>query len=132
MTNKYIIGLNGDAFRYLLVGAVVFLIYFVLLFLLIDVMRVYYPIGVSVSYVLAVSVQLTLNKVFTFDGGVGSTKSQLIKYLCLLVINYLATISVVAFVVERMFFSAYTGAAIGVVTTILIGYFASKFWIFRK
>jgi putative flippase GtrA len=126
------LGVNADVIKYLLVGMSVFIFYSSLLYLSIDLMQIYYPIGFSISYLLAITAHFTLNKKFTFDGvGFGSVKAQFTKYVCLMAINYFVSICTLTFAVERLFFSVFAGVAMGIVLTTSIGFFASKYWIFR-
>jgi len=133
MRLKFLSIFNFDLITYLVVGAIVFIFYFIVLFITIDKLKIYYPIGVSLSYFMSVLAHFFFNRTFTFrGGGLGSFKSQLIKYIFLVVANYFISITIVAFVVEKLFYSPYTGATVGIAVTTITGYFASKYWIFRR
>lgn len=124
--------LKLDSFRYILVGGFVFFLYFSLIYLFVDHLEIYYPISISISYVIAVVSHFSLNKIFTFpDSDVGSWH-QVLRYMVVLCMNYGVTIGVVWLLVERFYQSPYLGACIGIVLTTATGFVASKYWVFAK
>ena len=117
---------------YLVVGGITALIYFGLIALSEEFLGLDYRIGVSIAYVVAAMFHFLANRKFTFR----VTDYQLIhqgaRYLGVLVLNYLITLGVVSVFVDTLGGSTYLGAAFSIVITVGIGYFASKFWVFRK
>jgi len=118
--------------KYVLVGGVVFVFYFSLIYLFVDIFDLYYQIGVSVSYFAAVALHFYLNKTFTFGESQVSVRYQFVRYLCLLCINYVIMLCVVSYVSSYLKFSPYLGALIGIFTTTFVGFVMSKYWIFSK
>lgn len=124
--------MNPEFLTYLVVGGLTALIYFGFIALSIEVFELDYRIGVSIAYVLAVSFHFVANRKFTFRVVDNRIIHQSIRYLGVLLINYLITIGVVSFFVDRVGISTYLSAAISIVVTVGVGYFASKFWVFRN
>lgn len=123
--------LGSEFTRYLLVGLFVFCIYFSLLYAFIQLMGVYYPIGLTIAYIVAVSVHFLLNRTYTFNAVLGTTRSQLVRFIVLLGINYGVTLAVVSLSVESLELSPYLGAIVGIVATTLTGFVATKYWVFK-
>ena len=117
---------------YLVVGGLTALVYFGLIALSIEVLHLDYRVGVTVAYVFAVSFHFLSNRTFTFQAQGSKLVHQSIRYLGVLVVNYLITIGVVSFFVDRLGASPYVGAALSIAVTVGVGYFASKFWVFRN
>ncbi len=124
--------INSEFFTYLVVGGLTALIYFGLIALGIEVLKIDYRIAVSVAYAFAVSFHFLANRKFTFRVVDNKVIRQSIRYLGVLLINYLITISVVFFLVTKHGASTYLSAAISIIVTVGVGYFASKFWVFHN
>jgi putative flippase GtrA len=125
-------GLRSEAFKYLLVGGLTALVYFGGIALATEVIHLHYHLGVSLAYVLAVSFHFLANRKYTFIAADGELRLQFARYLGVLLVNYLITISVVTFFVDGLGLSTYVGAMISIAVTVAIGYLASKFWVFHK
>ena len=107
-----------------------FVLYFSLIYFFVDLLKFHYSVGITCAYAMAVAIHFLLNRSFTFSASKGPVLAQLLKYLVLLVINYITTILTVSLFVEVLISSAYLGACVGIVLTTLSGYIASKYWIF--
>jgi putative flippase GtrA len=124
--------IKSEFFTYLVVGGLTALIYFGLIALGIEVLKIDYRIAVSIAYAFAVSFHFLANRKFTFRVVDNKVIRQSIRYLGVLLINYLITISVVFFLVTKHGASTYLSAAISIIVTVGVGYFASKFWVFHN
>jgi putative flippase GtrA len=124
--------MDPEFVTYLVVGGLTALIYFGIMALSVEVFEFNYRVGVSVAYVLAVTFHFAANRKFTFRVVDKQIIHQSVRYFCVLLINYLITIGAVSFFVGEVGISTYLGASISIVVTVGIGYFASKFWIFRN
>lgn len=87
---------------------------------------------VSVSYLMAASFHFFANRKFTFVASGGDVRAQVIRYVSILLLNYLITIGVVSYLVDFLFFSHYVAAVIAIGLTVAVGYLTSKFWVFSK
>ena len=123
--------INLEFLTYLVVGGVTAFIYFSFVALSVEILKLDYRLGVSIAYVLAVSFHFVVNRKFTFHASDQRIIQQSIRYFGVLVINYLITVGVVWFFVGQLGASAYLGAAMSILVTVGLGYFASKFWVFR-
>jgi len=117
--------INSEFFSYLVV-------YFGFLALSVEVFTLDYRLGVSIAYVLAVSFHFLANRKFTFRIVDDRVIHQWMRYLGVLIINYLIMLSIVSFFVDKLGISTYFSAAISIVVTVSVGYLASKFWVFRN
>lgn len=121
-----------ELLNYSVVGAVTGFLYFGAIIFATEILNLEYRIAVSVSYVIAVSFHFIANREFTFAAYDGVVRKQLIRYLIVLLLNYLITIGVVTYLVDILFCSHYLAAIIAIGTTVAVGYIASKFWVFSE
>jgi putative flippase GtrA len=91
-----------------------------------------YQYAVSIAYVLSVICHFTGNRQITFKSQGTGIFFQVIKYLTMVLTNYLITVTVVHFVVENLHFSPYIGIICAIATTVWTGFFMSKLWVFRR
>jgi len=124
--------LNREFLTYLFVGGVTFLFYMVFIALAVEILNFDYRVGVSVAYLFAVIFHFFANRTFTFRATNHRLVGQSIRYIGILMLNYLITLIVVSFCVEKMDFSPYLSAVFAIALTVGVGYFTSKFWVFRK
>lgn len=121
-----------EFFNYSVVGSVTAFLYFGVIVFATEILDFGYRIAVSVSYVIAVSFHFLANREFTFSASDGVVRKQIIRYLIVLLLNYLITICVVSYLVDSLVFSHYLAAIIAIGATVTVGYFTSKFWIFNE
>lgn len=124
--------LHREFLTYLFVGGVTFLFYMAFIALAVEILHLDYRVGVSVAYLFAVIFHFFANRTLTFRATNHRLVDQSIRYIGILMLNYLITLLAVSFCVERLNFSPYLSAAFAIVLTVGVGYFASKFWVFRK
>lgn len=124
--------LSRELLTYLFVGGVTFLIYMASIALIVEIIHFDYRVGVSVAYAIAVIFHFFANRTLTFRANKHRLLDQSIRYIGILMLNYLITLIAVSLCVEWLHFSPYLSAAIAIVLTVGVGYFASKFWVFRK
>lgn len=90
-----------------------------------------YILAVSAAYFLSTLFHYLANRYFTFSAQACRHSWQLVRYMVLWIVNYLITILVVGISVERFGFSAYLGVCAAVVVTVFVGYFLSRYWVFK-
>ena len=122
---------NREFSIYLFVGGVTFLIYMAFITLAVEIFNSDYRVGVSVAYLFAVTFHFFANRTFTFRATNYRLIDQSIRYVVILILNYLITLMVVTFCVATIGLSPYLSAVFAIVLTVGMGYFASKFWVFR-
>lgn len=125
----------GEIKRFLkfgVVGAATAAIYFLILAFHLEVLRFSYTLSVSVAYIVSVVFQFIANRLFTFGTEKRSVLTQLPRYLVLLFINYLLTILIVRFVVDKIGWTAYHGVLVAVPFIMITGYSLSKFWVYKR
>lgn len=115
------------------VGAATAGIYFLSLAVLLEAFGIDYRLAVTISYLFGVTFQFSTNKVLTFqDRSVAETIPQLFRYATVAVLNYLLTMLIVLFAVEKLRQPPYFGVFIAVGVTMVSGYLLSKHWIFGR
>lgn len=124
--------LNREFLIYLFVGGATLLIYMAFIALAVEIFNSDYRVGVSVAYLFAVTFHFFANRTFTFRATNYRLFDQSIRYVAILILNYLITLMMVSFCVGSLGFSPYLGAGFAIVLTVGVGYFASKFWVFRE
>lgn len=134
---KWLIGIiekkiNSEIFLYLFIGGLTGLIYFGFIALSVETLKLNYRFGFSIAYLMAVSFHFLANRKYTFTAVTGRLFPQMVRYSGVLMINYLITLGIVSFFVEKIGISPYFSAAISIVVTVGVGYLASKFWVFRN
>ncbi len=123
---------HKEYFRYFLVGSMTAFFYFGLIALGTKVLEFEYRIVVSVSYLIAVIFHFIASRKITFLVSDDKVPKQLVRYVIVLLLNYIITIIVVSYLVDYLQFSHYVGAIIAIGITIVVGYGTSKFWVFNK
>jgi putative flippase GtrA len=124
--------INRSFGSYLVVGGITALIYFGIIALSEEFLGIDYRIGVSIAYIAAVMFHFFANRKFTFSCVDGRLIHQGVRYLGVLLLNYVVTLGVVSFFVDTLGGVTYLGALFAIGITVIIGYFALKFWIFEK
>jgi len=121
----------SSAFKFGVVGAITAAIYFFVMWVASSILNFGYILAVSVAYFVSTSFHYLANRYFTFAAHGGRHSWQLARYLVLWTINYVITILVVSICVEHLGLSAYLGVCAAVVITVFVGYFLSRYWVFK-
>lgn len=117
---------------FLIVGGTTALLYFLLLIMLLEVLRLEYLIGVSLAYIAAIMFHFVLNRHLTFKATDSALLSQGSRYAVMATANYLLTLAIVFCVVEQLRFNAYIGAVTAIAVSASFTYAVSKVWVFRR
>jgi len=117
-------------FKFGLVGALTAIIYFLIMLLLNNIFRVYYIIALSIAYLISTTFHYYANKNFTFKS-INGGYFQVIKYLVMWIINYLITLLIVSYCVEKLNLMPFLGVCFSVLVTVGIGFTLSKLWVFK-
>lgn len=124
--------LKSELLAYLIIGGLTAFIYFGIIALDVEILELDYRIAVSIAYVIAVSFHFLANRKFTFRVSDSRVVRQFFRYIGVLLINYLITISIVSLSVDRLGVSPYEGVAASIAVTVVVGYIVTKFWVFRN
>jgi putative flippase GtrA len=116
---------------YLVVGGLTSIIYFGFIAVCVGLLNMSYPIGIGVAYALAVSFHFFANRNFTFRSTTANIFSQGLRYVIVLILNYLLTLSTAYALEKWLGFPQWLAAASAIVTPIIVGYFFLKLWVFR-
>jgi putative flippase GtrA len=114
-----------------LVGAATAGLYFLSLAVLLEILAVDYRVAVTISYLLGVTFHFSANKCLTFRNiELIGTIPQLFRYAAVAAFNYVLTMLIVLFTVEKLRQPPYLGVFISVGVTMIVGFLLSKHWIF--
>ena len=117
--------------KFCIVGAITATIYFLAMWVVYTVLSLNYFAAVSIAFFASTLFHYLANRHFTFGAVIERHGKQAIRYLGMLIFNYLITISVVIVCVERFLLSPYVGVWISLVFTTLTGYVLARYWIFN-
>lgn len=116
--------------RFLFVGASTAVLQFLTLAFLLEKVGCNYKIAAALAFIMSVVFHFFGNRYFTFDMGGPPRLGQVVRYLAIVFINFLLMVGVTTLSVEILRWGAYVGTALSIISTVLIGYFGSKYWVF--
>lgn len=117
---------------FLSVGALSAISYFVSFALIDHLAHVNYKIGVSLAYVISVLVHFTGNRILTFQSHGSDFARHIVRYLSMVILNYLITLIIMHIVVSDLHITPYFGITCSIAATVGSGYLLAKFWVFTK
>jgi len=122
----------GRIIRFLLVGGLIFVVYYTLLYLLHTGVGMRYPLAVAISYGSAVALHFLANRSFTFAASSGQWSQHLWRYSVTALINYCAQILIIRALFEKMGLGFYWSAAVAVAATTSTGFILLNSWVFAR
>lgn len=134
LIKKYIDWINVNKvsfFIFVMIGSITASSFFVLFTILWKILKIDYPASVSIAYIAAITFYFFANRSITFKSTAKNIKPQLIKFILLVLFNYLITITITFTTVELFLLSPYIGIVLAIGTTTILSYFISKFWVFQ-
>jgi putative flippase GtrA len=117
---------------FLMVGMLTAAVYFFVFSILWKLLNIDYRVSVSIAYVLSVTFQFFTNRKVTFKSHGNNLFRQMLKYVVMLALNYIITITVVEFTVRFLLLSPYLGVVFSVGITVITGYLLSRLWIYKS
>ncbi|MFZ4524740.1 MAG: GtrA family protein [Chlorobium sp.] len=119
-------------FRFLLIGGLTFVIYYSILWMCFGFASLSYPKAVAISYSVAIIFHFYANKTITFNAERKKFWQQILSYIFVALLNYVLQISVIAICYGIYGVNFYISTFIGVMLTMITGYFLMSFWVFKK
>jgi len=116
---------------FLTVGALTAVLYFSIFAYLWRVAHLHYRLAISIAYFTSILFHFTANRFVTFKSHGADFTKHVVKYLIMVMVNYLITLLVVHFVVVGLALSPYLGVISAIGATVGTGYLMAKFWVFR-
>lgn len=117
-------------YTFAIAGIATGLIYFTLFALFWRILHYNHIVAVSISYTIAAAFHFWFNRDITFKVKKYKNIKQIVKYIALLIINYLITVIILQISLLYTTFP-YMGLIIAAGATAVTGYILSKFWIFK-
>ena len=118
-------------YRYLIVGGVTAVVDMSFLAILFYGFQLQRQVSVTIAYVFGVMVHFTLNRNFTFRASNVFIIRQIGRYLIILIISYLLTVSVIEIGVNLFTLPILFVKAAAIVITFWVGYVLNRLWVFR-
>lgn len=118
-------------FTFALIGTCTAVIYFSMFSLCYEWMHLDYRLGVAIAYPSALIFNFTMNRNVTFKNN-NDPLPQLIRYMSMVVLNYLITIAIVIFSVKILKLSPYVGSLNAIAVTTFSGFVILNTWVFKK
>ena len=119
-----------DFTKFLLIGGISFIIYYIVLWLFYDVIKIIYFFAIAYSCIASNLFHYSANKKFTFRGGDLDFKSNIIRYIVIAIVNLFLQIMIVTFSYKFIGLNFYLSNFIGIFFTIFFGYYFYKKWVF--
>jgi len=129
---RYVRSHQWQLFRFGIVGAATFSLNFFLVWLLYGRAGVNYKFAVTGAYVITVMVHFALNRSFTYRQSGGSAVPDTAKYGMMLLVNYLATLSISTLTVEFLLLTPYYGIVFSTFVTAFTSFILMKHFVFTK
>ena len=117
--------------KFLISGLLVFFIYFGIIFLLTKHFDAGYRVAVSVALFVSVIAHFFINRSFSFKKTGKTDTREILRYLGLILLNYLVTLMIVSGCVEVFGLNQYGGALVALTITTPLGFFGLRFFVFR-
>lgn len=119
------------ALKYLMVGALSALVYFLVFALSFYLMAGHEVMAVTLGYFMAVCVHFIGNRRYAFQHHAGAQLAPVImKYAVMLAFNYGISLLVMDVAVVRLGCSPYVGVILSIGSTIFTGYILAYYWVF--
>ncbi len=122
---------NQQLLSFLVVGALTTVIYFSCFALIWQGLHLDYKAAVTMAYFFSVTFHFNANRHFTFKSQHGHTMPQILKFITLLIINYITTFVIVTSTVRILLLSPYLGMCLSTGTTVIFNFLLSKKWVFK-
>lgn len=129
---NFLVLFNRQMIDYAAVGFFTAIIYFSLFYILVYFSGLNYFIGMSCSYIIAVSFHFLASRRFTFSTSKNSLGVQTVRYLGLLLLNFIISLILLSVFVEILEQNKYISIIFSSSITLILGYFISKFWVFSS
>lgn len=127
--NKFILAKKLSFLSFLTIGILTAVINFTSFGFFWKFINLDYKIAVSIAYILSVVFHFTANRNVTFKQQ-GECRYQVPKYLSIVLLNYVLTMTVMYVVVEIAQLSPYVGSVAAIGVTIATGYIMLRNWVF--
>ena len=129
--SKALVQNNYSLITFIMVGGFTAGLYFLLFTIFSAVLHGNYQAAISISYIICVGFQFTVNRKFTFKSKKNNLKHQIPRYLALLFLNYMITLAVLHITVETFHYSPYLGMVFTLGFSFILNYIICKLWIFK-
>ena len=116
--------------KYGIVGGFSFLVDILLLYFLVEFLNIYYLISVTLSLIVATSLNYYLNKKWSFNN-TKAIASSFNKYIILFIFNYIMTISMMYFFVSILDFNYLVIKSVIVILLIFWNFIVYKFYVYK-
>lgn len=118
--------------KFVAVGITTFFINLCFFHLFFGLLKIDYQIAISMSYLITVLSHFTLHRFFTFNVKNQFLTGNAVKYLGMLGLNYVGTLTAMWCVVNIAKYSPYFGVLASTGMTAFTSFFVMKYFVFKK
>jgi putative flippase GtrA len=118
--------------RFAMIGGLTFFIYYIFLWVCVDVFLIHYWLGIAIAYSLAVLFHFFANRRVTFNASDGDFFKHTIRYIISCILNYIIQLVVIYLSHDYYGYNFYVGAILATCSTIVPGYLLMSFWVFKR
>lgn len=118
--------------RFGFVGIVTLIFNYSLVWFFYGVFKLDYRIAITMAFIIAVVVNFTLSRVFTYKATSASIMHHIWKYVIVLIINYAINIFVSIIVVGIYGLSPYLAIILATIITTCSGFLLMKYFVFLR
>ena len=117
---------------FLIFGGLTFLLYYFILWVTFNVAEFPYPYAVAIAYSFSVAFHFFGNRKVTFSASNQILPRQIYRYLVMAGMNYLIQLGIIQIFYIWVGINFYVSALLGVVATMISGYFIMDLWVFKE
>lgn len=129
--NQNISSTQKSLFRFLVVGGLTAIIFFFTDYVSTSVLGLLNEFSITLAFLASTLFQFFLNLKFSFVITPTKTPSKFIKYLFLVLMNYLITLFVVSILTFYFDISRNIALLCSLIFTVTTGFIVSRFWVYK-
>ncbi|MBM7662982.1 putative flippase GtrA [Bacillus mesophilus] len=115
--------------KYSIVGVVNTAIYFISMFLLVEIVGIEPVVGSAMSFIVMTIFSFTLNKMYTFGGDFTTTK--LVRFFIVSTLGFVLNYMIMFSIVTLLNFHYFWGELVTVLVIPLLNFSLNYFWTFK-
>ncbi len=131
-TLNYLIMHHLQIIKFIVVGVITFFINLCFFHLFFGILKFNHQTAISFSYVITVMSHFMLHRVFTFKIKNQFIAGNAVKYLGMLMLNYMITLTAMWLVVNIAKYSPYYGVVASTGLTAFTSFFVMKYFVFKN
>lgn len=128
---KYIATHRIQLLKFGLIGLSTFIVFYSIFHFSFKCLLVDYRISISLAYLISILFHYSCQRFFTFGGG-GNFVNSSWRYLLMLLLNYLITLTIAWIIVEALHYSPSLAPFASTAFTTGMNFFMMKYFVFKR